>query len=45
VRDKELLVIDKKRDFPEKIPSGGGAGSPVEQLIPLLLFFDELTIR
>lgn len=26
MRDKGLLIIDKKRDFPEKIPSGGAGG-------------------
>ena len=45
MKKKWLLEIYKKRDFPEKIPSGGAGRSPIEQLMSLLLFFNELKIK
>jgi len=36
MREKGLLIVTKKGDSCQRIPSGGGDEAPIEHLVPLL---------
>lgn len=44
LKQKQLLELDEKRDFFEKVPTGGAAGSPIEPLMKFLIFLESIKV-